>query len=348
MVYGPADSRVQLGYLDIMPQHPVCCSARPATRIRYSFLKILTGSDLSRRRLPLMQAQGGQSGPTVWLTACAHGDEVGGIVIIQEIFKHLRRIGLRRGRIYAFPLMNPLGFETASRSIPFSEEDLNRSFPGRSGGSLGERLAARIFNAITETQPDLVIDLHNDWIRSIPYAVIDPIGAHASERLHHAVTRYAHDSGLLVIRDNELMRKTLSFSLIAHGIPALTLEMGESYVVNERNIEVGVRSVWNLLTGLGLTEALPQGEYRYPLPDSLATGIYHYSDKPLSSTSGIIRFLAKPGTVVRADQPIARVYNAFGKPQETLHALADGIVLGHADSSVVFPGMAVMAFGIEP
>lgn len=118
----------------------------PNVRIRYSFLKILTGSDLSWRRLPLMEMRSSKAGPVIWLTACAHGDEVGEIVIIQEIFKRLRRQGLKRGTVYAFPLMNPLGFKTISRSIPFSEEDLNRSFPGREQGSLGERITARIYS----------------------------------------------------------------------------------------------------------------------------------------------------------------------------------------------------------
>jgi predicted deacylase len=56
--------------------------------------------------------------------------------------------------------------------------------------------------------------------------------------------------------------------------------------------------------------------------------------------------LVKPGDLVRKDQPIAKTYNAFGKLQETMTALNAGIVLGHSDSSVVFPGMCVMAFGI--
>ena len=56
-------------------------------KIKYSFIKIMTGSDLSRRRLPFMSAESSKSGPVVWLTGCGHGDEVGGTVVIQEIFK---------------------------------------------------------------------------------------------------------------------------------------------------------------------------------------------------------------------------------------------------------------------
>jgi hypothetical protein len=49
---------------------------------------------------------------------------------------------------------------------------------------------------------------------------------------------------------------------------------------------------------------------------------------------------------VRKGQPFARVVNAFGKHQETITAINDAIVPGHSDSSVVFPGMPIMAFGI--
>ncbi|MDY6970251.1 MAG: hypothetical protein SVR08_16580 [Spirochaetota bacterium] len=49
---------------------------------------------------------------------------------------------------------------------------------------------------------------------------------------------------------------------------------------------------------------------------------------------------------MKAGQPIARVYNSFGKLQESITALNNGIVLGHADSSVSFPGIPIMAFGL--
>jgi len=126
-------------------------------KIHYTFKKIMTGSDLSHRRLPLMTATSANPGPLVWLTACSHGDEVSGIVVIQEIFKGIRR-RLLRGSVKAFPLMNPLGFETKSRNITMSREDLNRSFPGSPNGSLGERIANRIFSEIVENKPDIVLE----------------------------------------------------------------------------------------------------------------------------------------------------------------------------------------------
>jgi predicted deacylase len=291
-----------------------------------------------------MAAESKNPGPVVWLTACGHGDEVGGMVVIQEIFKKIRK-NLLRGSVYAFPLMNPIGFETISRNITLSEEDLNRSFPGNPNGSLAERIADRIFSTITRTSPTLVLDLHNDWTRSIPYALIDYSPAFHHDQVYEGTKTSGEKTGFLVISEVEASAKTLSHSLISQNIPALTLELGESYVVNEKNTEYGVKSIWNILSYLQMIEA-PDDSFRYPTPEICRDKILRYSDKPFSSTSGIIRFLVKPGDLVSKGQSIAKTYNAFGKLQETLSALDDGIVLGHSDSSVVFPGMSVMAFGV--
>lgn len=312
-------------------------------KIRYSFVKILTGSDLYKRRLPFMSAESIHAGPVVWLTGCVHGDEVSGIVIIQEIFKKIRRRPLLKGSLHAFPLMNPTGFETASRNITLSKEDLNRSFPGNKNGSLAERIADRIFTSIIQTRPALVLDLHSDWIKSIPYTLIDPGGSGSGE-VHEKTLFFGKKTGFTVVLDEEIKR-TLSYSLIQQGIPALTIELGESYIVNERNVEYGIKSVMNILSHLGMAE--PSGEpFTYELTKDYQNKVLRYSHRPLSSTSGIIRFLAKPGDHVTMNQVVAKIYNSFGKLQETITATADGIVLGHSDSSVAFPGTPIMAFGI--
>jgi len=313
-------------------------------KVRYSFLKIMTGSDLSRRRLPFMLAQSAQPGPIVWLAGCVHGDEVGGIVVIQEVFRKIRKGDLVRGSVCAFPLMNPIGFETGSRNITLSKEDLNRAFPGSVSGSLAERIAHRIFTTIVETSPTVVLDLHNDWIKSIPHTLIDqdPGGSH--RKAYQMAKSVAQKTGFLVVLDTDELKKTLSYSLLQHDIPALSIELGESYVVNERNVEYGVKSVLNILSHLGMIEST--GFFTYQVLDVFKDKVLKFSNQPVSSSSGIIRFLERPGSLVRKGQPVAKIYNTFGKLQETITALHDRIVLGHSDSSVAFPGAPVMAFGI--
>lgn len=314
-------------------------------RNHYSFKKIMTGSDLSRRRLPVMSATSDNPGPVIWLTACSHGDEVSGIVVIQEVFKSIRR-RLLCGEVHAFPLMNPLGFESGMRHITMSGEDLNRSFPGNANGSLGERIAHSIFDTITATAPSLVVDFHNDWIESIPYVLLDHDPGKAHSKAYRQALHTAKQAGLCVIVDEEELHESLSFNLLLRDIPAITFELGKPNIVSESNVTFGVEAVWNILADLGMIA--PRDEtFRYPLPPGYAHDRpLRYSDKPYGAKSGIIRFLAAPGDVVKAGQPLARIVNAFGRKQETMTAVTEGIVLGHSDSSVAFPGVPVMAFGV--
>ncbi|MBN1590029.1 MAG: succinylglutamate desuccinylase/aspartoacylase family protein [Pirellulales bacterium] len=321
-------------------------SPSPQPKLHYSFLKILAGSDLSRRRLPLMSAVSPNPGPVVWLTACGHGDEVSGMVIVQEVFRAIRR-RLLCGSVYAFPLMNPMGFEMGTRNISISREDLNRSFPGSPVGSLGERIAERIFGTILETRPTIVLDLHNDWIESIPYVLLDRDPGDKHRTGYEKAVWASRASGFCVIVDAEELNKTLSFNLLLHGVASLTLELGKPRAVSEVHVSQGVEAVWNILAGLGMIEPRPQ-LFRYDLPETYGGGrLLRYSDKPYGSKTGIVRFLAKPGDEVRRGQPLAKIVNAFGRHQETVTALDDALVLGHSDSSAAFPGMPIMAFGIK-
>lgn len=328
---------------------------KPSSLIKYSFLQILTGSDLSRRRLGLMEARGLKSGPTVWLTACMHGDEVGGMVVIHEIFNQLRQIPLARGRLLAFPLMNPTGFETRNRHLPLSEEDLNRVFPGHPRGSFAQRLADLIFSQICETKPAAVLDLHNDWNGALPYAVLDPPGAGEAPEMDRQIFDLALQSGLPIVRESAdtletiPAERTLSGSLRRRGIPALTLELGEANKINEHDVQNGVRAIWRILSKIGLVsfETPPPD---LALPDPVRAAIegreLFYTHQPTSSTTGVIRFQASTGTLVKSGQKIARVFNTFGKPVETLTAPGAALVLGQSDSAVAHPGAPVMAFAL--
>lgn len=314
-------------------------------KVKYSFLKILTGSDLSRRRLPLMAIESSNQGPVVWLTGCIHGDEVTGIVTIQEVFKAIRKQPLLNGSLYAFPLMNPIGFETASRNITLSKEDLNRSFPGDKTGSVAERIADKIFSTIKETSPALVLDLHNDWMKSIPYTVVDSNPGITHKKAYEQALKVAGESGFIILQESEEAKGSFSYSLLLHDIPALTIELGESYIVNEKNVEYGVKSILKILSYLKMTEK-PFEDFTYQAPPTVKGKILKSSSLSVSSASGIIRFMTQPGDVVKRGQAVAKIYNAFGKLQDTLLSKHDGIVLGHSDYSVAFPGAPVMALGI--
>jgi predicted deacylase len=292
-----------------------------------------------------MSIKSDQPGPNIWLTACAHGDEVCGMVVIHEIFRKAKKL-LLCGSINAIPLMNPFGFEHGSRMITPSQEDLNRCFPGNSQGSLGEKIASEIFSMILESNPTLVLDLHTDWKRSILYTVLDANPGNAHKSTFELSKKIALDTNLIVIQEQEILEGTLSYNLLVNSIPSLTLELGEPYVINEINVSAGVEAIWSVITSMHMCEPPATQLRATSLQENCSTNIFHYFDQPYSTASGIIRFLAQPGESIKVGQPFAKITNAFGKHQETLSAMRNGIILGHTDSSVVFPGMPIMAFGI--
>jgi predicted deacylase len=318
----------------------LAASRARAALVRTALRPFLTGSDLSRRRIPWMEARSPDGeGPLVWITACCHGDEVGGIVVIQEIFRALRARPLKRGTLRAFPLMNPIGFDQCSRLLPASGEDLNRSFPGDPTGTLGQRIAHFLFGEISRPLPALVLDLHNDWIRSVPYSVIDAPCETASSS--------ARETAISAASETDAIAGSLTFSLLSRGIPAVTLELGESHVVNEQNVALAAGGIWAALEAHGMVSPSEAPPFPKPQPPPVPSGHpLRYTNRPLATKSGIARFLCHPGQLVAAGAPLVRVVNAFGRKQEVLHAPAEALVLGHADSSVVFPGTSLVALAV--
>lgn len=280
-------------------------------------------------------------GPVVCLTACIHGDEVGGTAIVHDVFEHLRRSGLRQGSVHAYPLVNSMGFENASRFITADGEDLNRCFPGDARGSMGQQIARRLFDTILKSAPDLVVDLHNDWIRSVPYCLVDPESQHPTRALYRRVLKLARATGLLLVEDSDVfhpLANTLAGAAIARGVAALTIEAGGSLAVVEDGVAAGTAAVLDTLRALDMIDG-NAARSRDKVPEEAL----RYTDRPLCSTSGLIRFRVEPGEVIREGQKLATVYSAFGSREETLRAGGNGFVLGLEDHARVLPGRAVIA-----
>jgi len=302
--------------------------------------------DIVQRRIPVLTADSGVPGPVVWLTACIHGDEVGGTAIVHEVFAQLRAHGLQCGVVHALPLINSMGFENVSRFVNTDREDLNRCFPGNARGTMGERLARRLFDAILKTSPDLVIDLHNDWVRSVPYVLVDPETEYGSRKLFRQALKLARATHLLLVEDSDVfhpLRNTLAGAAGKEGIASFTVEAGGAFSVVEKSVIAGKDAVLSVLRSMQMLDWLREQKDRSRPEQPL-----HYTNRPLCTSSGLIRFAVGAGQAIVRDQHLATVYSAFGSEEERLRAGADGIVLGLEDYARVMPGRAVIAIAEQP
>ena len=135
------------------------------------------------------------------------------------------------------------------------------------------------------------------------------------------------------------LANTLAGALCAEGVPAITIEAGGSFAIVEEGVTAGTQAV---LATLKMLEMIGSADTSMPgRPGGQA--LLRYTDRPLSTTSGLIRFLVKPGEEIRRGQRLATVYSAFGSREESLTARGDGFVLGLEDHARVLPGRAVIA-----
>jgi len=116
--------------------------------------------------LPMFVSDGPRPGPTVWVQAGIHGDEIAGVHAVQELLE--QGIRPQRGRLILIPVMNPAAYRARERAAP-GGLDLNRCFPGDPQAAEPERrLASLLMGVLVGERPDLVATLHESNKRYDP------------------------------------------------------------------------------------------------------------------------------------------------------------------------------------
>jgi len=315
--------------------------------IKKTFIDLYRGIDLSFRRLPLMIADSGCDGPTLWLTAAIHGDEINGTTAIHRILKRLNKINLTKGRIFAFPIMNPTGFETISRYESYDEEDLNRHFDGSNKGSVAQRHAELILQTILRTKPDMVIDLHTDSVNSIAYSIVDYPGIVTNPQPIKNSIALAKTLGFSWAIDTDKnagypLEKCLSGRLVSLGITAVTVELGGPRVIDNLFSSMGTEGVWKVIESLGML-----GTKNYRKDEAPLKKINLFKERITSENTGIVEYMAKPGQTVEKKDILCKVKNVFGETIEIIKALEKVAVFSHEDRSITFPGQTLFTLAVE-
>jgi len=309
--------------------------------MKTSFISIFKSVDLARRRIPLVIHQTHVPGPVVWVVAAIHGDEVTGTETVLRLNRFLKRNPLKKGAVWTIPVLNPFGYELISRWEPIGERDLNRCFPGDPFGETSERIAHKIFSEIVQTKPDLVVDLHTDTQKSIPYVYLDQVLDSRDSSLLEKILEYARVAGINWFVENaktyEELENSITGSLVnVAKIPAFTIELGGPLVVSEKFVYVGLNVIKNFLAHLGMIEGQANWIYpqKVPLEGIYETVWYEYTP----DYSGIVEYKVQPGDIVKRGQPLARVKNLFDKTIQIITTKEDSVVISCADQSVCFPG----------
>ena len=125
----------------------------PRGAIGQIYLKVGEHATATPVNVPVTVVRGARRGPTLFLTAAVHGDELNGVEVVRQVMTTVAPEGLR-GTLICVPVVNRAGFLAHSRYLP-GHQDLNRVFPGRPDGHAAARLAHVLFRRtnVSDRQP---------------------------------------------------------------------------------------------------------------------------------------------------------------------------------------------------
>lgn len=194
----------------------------------------------------------GGPGPTVYVQAAQHGIELNGPAAVRRLHDYLRDADLA-GTVVVVPVANPLALDHRTYLTPQAYDarnsNLNRAWPGDLDGSLGQRMAARLWELVEGV--DAVVDLHTGTADMLEHVRFVEGGAEA----RRLATAFGTDHVLGdKDRDDVEGGSTLRGAAAAAGIPALTAELSNSRRVDRSAAEAGATGVRNVLRALDVLD----------------------------------------------------------------------------------------------
>lgn len=282
--------------------------------------------DYTQLSIPLEVIRGKQDGPTMFISAAIHGDEINGVEIIKRLLKR-KSLNNLKGTLILIPIVNVFGYNYKSRYLP-DRRDLNRCFPGSATGSLGSRIA-RIFMKEIVSKCTHGIDLHTGAVHrtnlpQIRASLDDP-----------ETKRLANAFGVPVVIDSKLRDGSLREAARKKNVKTLLFEGGEALRFNENVIKSGVHGCLAVMKSIGMISGI-----KTTAPKKVYTA--NQSGWLRASHSGSFKLHKGLGDFVDVGDPIATISDPFGEDPHVLTAESSGIIIGMSTIPLVNKGDAMI------
>ncbi|GGL24494.1 succinate dehydrogenase [Halarchaeum grantii] len=293
-----------------------------AQNLRYSISETYLGDPI---RIPVSILNGAEPGPTVFLSAAIHGDELNGIEVVRTVAQDWSHADLR-GTLVCLPVINVPGFIAQQRYLPVYDRDLNRSFPGSAEGTSASRMAAQIFSNFIEPC-DYGLDFHTSTRGRTNMLHV------RADMDDDAAGRLARAFGSNVIIDSAGPSGSLRGAACEAGTPTITVEMGQAHRFERGFIDRALDGVASVLAEYG---AHPTDLVRWP---GWRTVVDRDEKTWLrADAGGIVELLHDRGDLVREGDVVATITNPFKTDTVRITAPFDGVLVGVLENPVVYPG----------
>ncbi|MCC3305086.1 succinylglutamate desuccinylase/aspartoacylase family protein [Sneathiella sp. HT1-7] len=301
----------------------------PAGQRRIVDIPLSMMSDHTPATLSVQVIHGKRNGPTIFVSAAIHGDEVLGVEIIRRLGRlaALRRIS---GTLLLVPIVNSFGFIGHSRYLP-DRRDLNRSFPGNINGSLASRLAHLFLNEVVQ-RSDCGIDLHTAALHrnNLPQVRVDLKDKKARNLAEAFEPPF--------ILNSSLREGSMRAAASQLGVPVVLFEAGEALRYSEFAVRVGVAGTMKVLRQMDM---IAKSAVRSEKKKARKTPIATKSGWLRAADGGLLRTRHDIGDFVQEGDVLGLISDPFGDRETKVLATKDGLIIGTATIPLVNQGDAL-------
>jgi predicted deacylase len=296
----------------------IAAGARETVDLPVSVLSDLTPVSMSAHVI-----HGRQAGPTLFVSAAVHGDEVIGVEIVRRLLR-ASNLGSLRGTLLAVPIVNSFGFINHSRYLP-DRRDLNRSFPGSAQGSLASRLADLFMREIV-ARSDTGIDIHSAAIHrtNLPQIRVSPTKPETMA--------LAEAFGAPLIVTARIREGSLRQAAAGKGVDVLLYEAGEGLRFDELAVRIGVTGILRVMRQLGMIGG--KGVTR-PRTTSIRSSSTQWLRAP---AGGLLRTFKTIGDEVTKGDLLGAISDPFGETEREILVEEEGLLIGRTNLPVVNEG----------
>jgi predicted deacylase len=283
------------------------------------------------------------AGPTVLLVAGTHGDEYEGQILLHELARTLAPDRVR-GTLILVPSANHAAVTAGTRVSPIDNGNLNRSYPGESGGTPTGQVAHLIGRGLLP-RADVVIDLHSGGSNST-YVPCMFLYRGPTPELWARKVAAARNMALpyTMVVSPRLEPGSLSTAGDDAGILTLSTELGGGGTVDRSVLSRARTGLAALLSGTGVLPSGPAGAWPEQEHDAIrppTVWIELVDDSAVTTTvGGLFEPLVDLGQFVRAGDPVARVHflDELDRQPREFPAAIDGIAAIIRRPTLVRPG----------
>jgi len=294
-------------------------------------LSVGTFSNHMPANIPVQVIHGRREGPTLFVSAVVHGDEIIGVEIVRRLLAS-RKLTHMKGTLLCVPVVNTFGFVSHSRYLP-DRRDLNRCFPGAPNGSLAGQLA-HVFMTEIVARCDYGIDLHSAATHRVNLPQIRFNGN------CDKVTKLANAFAAPVALEAPLRKNSLREAAAGVGVNVLLYESGEALRFDEYAVRVGVRGILNVMAYTGM---IAQSKKSQKPAQSIMSQKSKWQRSPVG---GIFRGVKTIGDVVIMGDILGFIADPFGNNEKEIISELSGVVIGRTNLPIVNPGDALFHIAI--